>query len=90
MMVNISKGKAVYVHRYSSQVYIEGLKHFSMSTERTTHHLFLDGTKNKTENLNTFQDSEKKKMRTARDEIRLQSETDFVPAKWQLNRKHKK
>lgn len=49
MIVNISKGKSCYVHRCSSRVYTRGLKHFSMSAERTTHHFFLDETKEKTE-----------------------------------------
>lgn len=49
MIVNISKGKSCYVHRHSSRVYTGGLKHFSMSAERTTHHFFLDETKEKTE-----------------------------------------
>lgn len=67
MIVNISKGKSWYVHRCSSQVFPEGLKYFSLSAERITHHFFLGGTKDKTENLNSLQDSKEKKMRIAKE-----------------------
>lgn len=64
-----------------------------MNTERTTHHSFLGGTQDETQNLNSFQNSEKTKQKgeyeSSQRGIRFPSETDFVLAKRQCDGNHK-